>query len=401
MICGRLVQKNGSYWTILNITGTTRCFIKNSENFLHLIKLGDLIAVTNEIPVVLTKNFHLNRSDFRIQKILDPRRQKALKIRSQIEQGIRSYFQSLGFLETRTPLLVPSPGMEPHIKPFKIAESSFFLPTSPEFAMKRLLVAGLEKIFQICPAFRDEPHSLTHSPEFTMLEWYRAYADETHIMQDTESMIESLAKQLLGGRSEIKFQGQEISVTPPWPRLRIRDLFLKEVGIDLAQMKNSTLLAHECRRLGIPASASEEWNDLYFKIWLNLIEPHLPKNQAVFVTRYPASQAALSCIDADPDGSLWSRRFEVYIGGLEIANAFQELTDPVEQRKRFEEDMKLREKTYGEDFPVTPLDEDFLDALTEGMPPSSGIALGVDRLIMLFADEPDIQYTHWLNISGS
>ena len=126
-----------------------------------------------------------------------------------------------------------------------------------------------------------------------------------------------------------------------------------------------------------------QWDDLYFKIWLNLIEPRLPADRAVFVTRYPASQAALSVIDTDPDGSRWAERFEVYAGGLELGNAFEELTDPGEQRRRFIEDMELRSEVYGNDFPVNPLDEEFLDALAEGMPPSGGIAMGVDWLVML------------------
>jgi lysyl-tRNA synthetase class 2 len=143
-------------------------------------------------------------------------------------------------------------------------------------------------------------------------------------------------------------------------------------------------------------SPEDTWDDLYFRIWLNLIEPRLPKDQAVFVTRYPASQAALAKTDQDVDGSWWAKRFEVYAGGIELGNAFEELTDPKEQRRRFLHDMDLREKIYGADFPKTPLDEEFLEALEEGLPPSGGIAMGVDRMIMLFADESDIDYTLWL-----
>ena len=131
--------------------------------------------------------------------------------------------------------------------------------------------------------------------------------------------------------------------------------------------------------------------------WSNyFIENNLPKDQAVFVYRYPPSQSALSVIDKDSDGSSWARRFEPYAGGLELGNAFEELTDPIEQRKRFVEDMALREKIYGPSFPKNPIDEDFMDALNEGMPPSGGIAVGVDRLVMLFADQNDIDKTLWL-----
>ena len=326
-----------------------------------------------------------------------------MTIRNQVETGIRQFFLSRGFLETRTPLLVPCPGMETHIRPFRVMSTlnlldpkeEVFLPTSPEFAMKRLLVGGLEKIFQMSTAFRDEPRSITHRPEFTMLEWYRAHTGYEDIMKDTEELFEYLALQIQGKPSFV-FQGQEISVKTPWPRFQVRDLFQDIVGVDLVRHSERDSLAGECQRLGIQPNPDENWDDLYFKIWLNLIEPKLPANQACLITRYPSSQAALSVVDSDPDGSLWAKRFEAYAGGIELGNAFEELTDPVEQRQRFIDDMELREQVYGPSFPKNPLDEGFLEALEEGMPPSGGIAVGVDRLVMLFADEPDIDYTLWI-----
>jgi lysyl-tRNA synthetase class 2 len=261
--------------------------------------------------------------------------------------------------------------------------------------MKRLLAGGLERIFQICPAFRDEPEATTHRPEFTMLEWYRAHAGYEDIMRDTEELIERLARKI-HGRPEIRYQGRTISVATPWPRLRVRDLFAEHAGVDLVRASTPESLAAECRRLGLQSSPDDTWDDLYFRIWLNLIEPRLPQDRAVLVTRYPASQAALAVVDADADGSRWAKRFEAYAGGLELGNAFEELTDPAEQRRRFIEDMELRERIYGPGFPKNPLDEEFLQALTEGMPPAGGIAVGVDRLVMLLADEPDIDFTFWL-----
>jgi lysyl-tRNA synthetase class 2 len=318
-----------------------------------------------------------------------------MAVRTKVEKRIRAFFESRGFLETRTPLLVPCPGMEPHIRPVSTSRGAY-LPTSPEFAMKRLLVGGLEKIFQICPAFRDEPHSPHHSPEFTILEWYRAHAGYQEVMKDTEELVAELAHSIRG-RSTLLFQGREIDVTPPWPRLKVRDLFL-EKGVDLKKIRDASAMRAECIRLGIDPGdgAPKSWDDYSFLIWLNLIEPELPKNRAVFVTHYPPSQAALAVIEKDAEGNPWARRFEAYAGGLELCNAFEELTDPVEQRRRFEEDMDLREKIYGSSFPRTPLDEGFLGALQEGMPPSGGNALGVDRLVMLLADEPDLDYTLWL-----
>jgi lysyl-tRNA synthetase class 2 len=363
-------------------------------------KIGDIIRVRNENtqnPIErLTETQRPGELSW-MERVLDPRRIHAVRVRSEVERGIRDFFAERGFIETRTPLLVPCPGMEIHIRPFEL-NTGAFLPTSPEFAMKRLLVGGLEKIFQICPAYRYEPNSTTHHPEFTMLEWYRAYDNVASIQADTEFLVEALALRI-HGRPEIRFGEQVISVKAPWPRLRVRDLF-REIGVDLVASNTAEALAQECRRLGVvPADAlleNDTWDDLYFRIWLNRIEPNLPADRAVFVERYPPSQAALAVLDRDSDGSIWAKRFEFYIGGLELGNAFEELTDAKEQRARFERDMRERETLYGSAFPASPIDEEFLGALEEGMPPSGGIAVGVDRLVMLLANEPDIEKTLWL-----
>lgn len=365
-------------------------------------RLGDWLEIEGERIQVLTAG--RSRELSLTRRIHDPRRRHALRVRAETESGIREFFSKRGFQEVRTPLLVPCPGMEPHIRPMRVtgtpARGERFLPTSPEFAMKKLLVGGLERIFQLCPAFRDEPPSSTHHPEFTMLEWYRAFAGYEDIQRDTEELVASLALRLHGREEIPRPGGAPIRVRPPWPRLRVRDLFAEHAGVDLVRSSTTEALGEDCRRLelavGAPRGRHETWDDLFFKIWLDVVEPRLPSDVAVFVTRYPASQAALAVIDADPDGSCWARRFEAFAGGLELANAFEELTDPVEQRRRFEKDMALRARTYGPEFPPTPLDEEFLAALEEGMPPSGGIALGVDRLVMLLAGESEIDYSLWL-----
>lgn len=358
------------------------------------VQVGDIVSVVDGEVRLLTKNRSPAQSLSFMNRVLDPRRVKATRVRTQVESGIRRFFEGSGFLETRTPMLVRSPGMEVHIRPYKL-ETGEYIPTSPEFAMKRLLAGGLEKIFQICPAFRYEPFSPHHSPEFTILEWYRAYAGYLEIMEDMEKLVESLALNFFG-TPEIPFQGKKISVKTPWPRLRVRDLFREKAGIDLVLAAELPAMRKEIERLGLKWNDADTWDDLYFKVWLDFIEPKLPFDQAVFVTHYPASQSALAVIETDKDGSRWARRFEPYAGGMELGNAFEELTDPVEQRHRFVEDMKARVQCYGESFPPNPIDEDFLRALEEGMPPSGGIAVGVDRLVMLFADEPDIDKTLWL-----
>jgi lysyl-tRNA synthetase class 2 len=391
MLNGRCirVERSGKIW-IQNEAGTHAAEVRGAP----LPEPGDIVSVEGGRARVLTPNRSPSRSARWMSRALDPRRLKAIETRGRVESLIREFFRGQSFREVRTPLLVQCPGMETHIRPFRL-ESGAFLPTSPEFAMKKLLVGGLERIFQISSAFRAEPGSPIHSPEFTMLEWYRAYAGYEDIMRDTETLFAYVARELFG-RESFAWQGREISVAPPWPRLRVRDLFTELVGVDLVAAASVEKLRAECTRLGLQSDGKDTWDDLYFRIWLNHIEPKLPADRAVFVTRYPASQAALSVKDRDPDGSLWAKRFEAYAGGIELANAFEELTDPAEQRRRFEEDMELRARLYGPSFPKNPLDEDFLQALDEGLPPSGGIALGVDRMVMLFADEPEIDRTLWL-----
>lgn len=396
LLQGRLVSISGKQVQIQTQAGPLSTLVSNP----HAASLGDLVKIHDNTLFLLTPNRHPKKSVRLMHQILDPRRIQNLQIRAKIEKIIFHFFEHQDFTPVRTPTLVPCPGMEPHIRPFKISNHSF-LPTSPEFAMKRLLVGGLEKIFQLCSAFRDEPYSNTHLPEFTLLEWYRAYSGYEKIMADTESLIETIALQL-NQKPVIQYQSQTISVKTPWPRLAIKDLFKDHAGIVLSKTLTHEQLQKECARLGLTSQnvhtgSQQTWDDLYFQIWFNVIEPNLPKDRAVFVYQYPASQAALATLEKDSEGNDWARRFEAYAGGLELCNAFEELTDPTEQRRRFVEDMNLRERIYGPSFPKNPIDEDFLSALEEGMPPSGGNALGVDRLVMLFANETDIRYTTWLS----
>lgn len=321
----------------------------------------------------------------RQRRTLDARRLRAMDVRARVEEGIRGFFRGRGFREVHTPALVPSPGMEPHIKPFAVGDAGF-LHTSPELAMKRLLAGGLEKIFQLCPVFRDEPDAPAHRREFTMLEWYRAWAGMAEIMVDTEELVARLAV-AIHGKPETP-GGVDVSL--PWPRFTVRELFLEHTGVDLGRDDLRTA----CARHGLHVDAGDGWDELMLRLWLARVEPALPAKRAVFVTRYPASQAALAVIDEDPDGTRWARRFEVYAGGHELANAFEELTDPVEQRRRFTADLELRAQAHP-DWPASPMPEAFLAALEDGMPPSGGIALGVDRLAMLLAGEDDITWVTW------
>ncbi|MEK6706992.1 MAG: EF-P lysine aminoacylase EpmA [Candidatus Poribacteria bacterium] len=395
-IRGRCIAISGLSIQVRNEKGTSTVSVSRTPKNKAAL-LGSIIEIQNGTCRILTPNRSHRKSIKWMEHILNKRRMHATGVRSEIENTIRNFFSMQKFQEVHTPLLVPCPGMEPHIKPFKVhgGPREFYLPTSPEFAMKRLLVGGLEKIFQICPSFRDEVRSKTHLPEFTMLEWYRAYAGYEKLMDDVEELFRLIAKDTYG-KSIIKYGSNSISLSAPWPRLSVRQLFMEHAGIDLVKCDNRDKLANECKQHNLRTNHDEDWDDIFFKIWLNIIEPKLPQDKAVFIYRYPPSQAALSALDTDPDGSIWAKRFEVFIGGMELGNAFEELTDPIEQRMRFKRDMQRRKELYGAYFPETPIDEEFLHALEEGLPPCSGIAIGLDRMVMLFANEPEIEYTKWV-----
>ena len=345
---GRILDLTDETLTLRNREGVHR--VPAPAGKTSAAKRGDWVELTSDGLRVLTPNRRSDCATPWTDHVLDPRRLRGIESRSRVEAGIRAFFRSRAFLETRTPLVVPCPGMETDIRPFEVRswaedggiKGPRFLPTSPEFAMKRLLVGGLERIFQIAPAFRDEPHSTTHVPEFTLLEWYRAHAGYEDIMRDTEELFEALALELFG-KPEIRFQGRTISVKTPWPRLRVRDLFQREAGVDLVACAERAALARECARLRISTQAEDTWNDLYFRIWLNVVEPRLPADRRSSSRAIRPRRARSPSSIADPDGSRWARRFELYAGGIELGNAFEELTDPVEQRERFVRDMEARD----------------------------------------------------------
>ncbi|MBC7395912.1 MAG: EF-P lysine aminoacylase GenX [Bdellovibrionales bacterium] len=311
--------------------------------------------------------------------------------RLKLEQKVREFFWHEGFLETRTPLLVCSPGMEPHLKPIELkttSGTSVFLPTSPEFAMKKLLAKGLNKIFQIAPCFRDEPHSPDHSPEFTLLEFYESNITMDALQARVENLFQMLAIEFKGS-ALVNFRGNSINLAGKWPSLQVNELFRTHANVDLRTHLSPESLAAVCKSHGLMAEASESWDDLYFKLWLNLIEPKMPKNRPVFVTHYPLSQSSLCNPVLDNSGFAWANRFELYVGNFELANAFDELRDAKIQRKNFEHDQKIRFDVYGDAYPTSPVDEELLRAI-EKMQPTCGIAIGLDRLAMLILEAENI-----------
>lgn len=265
--------------------------------------------------------------------------------------------------------------------------------------MKKLLVAGMEKIFQIAQVYRNKERSDTHHPEFSMLEWYRAGATYTELMDDCERLLRA-CKAAAGPDPFFTWKGEKADSRPAFERISVQDAFLRYAETDLlATIDNPSLpspgkLRDECRRLGISTATDDTWEDLFFRIFLERIEHRLGVGVPTILYDYPISMAALSRPRADAPHL--AERFELYVCGLELANAFGELTDPVVQRRRFEADMDKKEKLYGERYPI---DEDFLMALEEGMPASAGIALGVDRLVMLATGATKIDDVLWVPVA--
>ncbi len=330
-------------------------------------------------------------------------RRANLEKRGVILSALRSFFTAEGFVEVETPCLQISPGLEPHLRAFATTledatggpSRPLYLHTSPEFAMKKLLAAGVERPFQLARVFRNGERSPTHHPEFTMLEWYRAHAPLERMMDDTEALVRAAARAV--GSPLLRRGAVVCDPFAPWQRLSVAEAFFTYCDMDILAtapdpwQPEVALLAREAQRVGISVSATDRWDDLFFKLVLDRIEPHLGNGVPTFLHAYPVSMAALA--RPSPDDPRVAERFEAYACGVELCNAFGELTDPVEQRRRFQDDMDLKEQLYGERY---PLDEGFLAALgSDSMPPSSGNALGVDRLVMLLTGAASLEEVLW------
>ena len=327
--------------------------------------------------------------------------------RTLIIKEIRSFFEKEGFTEVETPALQVCPGMEVHLKafettfhePFEGKARTFYLHTSPELTMKKLLVAGEKKIFQMSHAFRNEERGQTHTPEFLMLEWYRVGTTYEQMMTDTESLIHQAAQKL--GIKTVYFNGMEADISKPFKRLSVTEAFRNYADINLEKVlppesslePDPSLLKKEAEKAGISCSQSDRFEDIFFRIMLDKIEPFLGQGQGTILYDYPTCLGALA--RKKPTDERFAERFEAYVCGVELCNAFSELTDPAEQEARFKYDQQMKQKIYGETYPI---DEDFLDALKEGMPACSGNALGVDRLVMLLTGAGKIDDILWAQL---
>jgi elongation factor P--(R)-beta-lysine ligase len=323
-------------------------------------------------------------------------RRAALEARARIAASIRRFFTERGFAEVETPALQVSPGLEPHLVAFTTeliepgeGRAVRHLHTSPEFAMKKLLVAGVPRLFQLARVFRNGERSRLHHPEFTMLEWYRAGASYRDLMADCEALLTGVAPRYT-------WEGREADPSAPWSHVSVAEAFERWAGIDLLATApeprdpSLPLLADAARPIGIAPHEGDAWEDLFFRIFLERIEPHLGIGVPTVLYDYPISMAALA--RPKPGDPRLAERFELYVCGVELANAFGELTDAAEQRRRFARDRAAKEARYGFSYPI---DEAFLAALAYGMPASAGIALGFDRLVMLAVGASRIEDVLW------
>jgi len=319
--------------------------------------------------------------------------------RGRIRRAICDWFEAQGFVEVETAALQVSPGNETHLHAFATElvgpggeRRPLHLHTSPEFACKKLLAAGEERIFTFAQVFRNRERGALHHPVFTMLEWYRASAPYETLMEDCANLLAIAAR--AAGTAAFNWRGRSIDALAPPDRLTVAEAFVRVAGIDLSATvggpePDREALARAAVAAGIKVAADDTWGDIFSRILVARVEPGLGQGRATLLTEYPARLAALA--RPKPGDPRVAERFELYACGVELANAFGELTDPAEQYRRLEAEMAERQRRYGERYPI---DEDFLAALAH-MPPAAGAALGFDRLVMLATGATHIEQVVW------
>jgi lysyl-tRNA synthetase class 2 len=308
-------------------------------------------------------------------------------MRSRMVSAIRRFMEDRGFIEVETPVLVPVAAgamAKPFVTHNNSLDRDLYLRIATELYLKRLVVGGLEKVYEIGRVFRNEGVDYYHNPEYTMMESYETYADYTDVMRMVEDLVHAVVQDVLG-TAVVEFDGEPIDFTPPWPRLSLRDEVQKHSGVDFLEHPDIESLRTEMMAAGVDVSQQESWGGLLDKLISAKVEPNL--TQPTFLVDYPVEMSPLA--KKKKDDPRLVERFEGFVGGIELCNAFTELNDPVDQRRRFEEQESLRAQFEEED--MDRLDEDFLVAIEHGMPPTGGLGIGIDRLAMLFSGHRTIR----------
>jgi len=423
-IAGRVVAARhfgkAAFLVIADRTGRLQAYLKQDKiteeeylRFREATDFGDIVWVEGPLFITRTGELTVQAERFRVlTKSLRPLPEKwhglsdvetryrqryvdlivndgvreVFRRRSQIISFLRNFLASRDFLEVETPMMQPVAGgaaARPFITHHNALDMDLFLRIAPELYLKRLLVGGIERVFEINRNFRNEGISTQHNPEFTMLEFYQAYATYEDFMSLTEEMLSSLALSLFG-KTAVNVQGQTVDFAPPWERVTVAGAVARYGNAPEERLADPGFLREMALGLGLPVKEDATAGALLVSIYEEVAEPKI--GGPVFVTEYPIEVSPLS--RANDSRPHVVDRFELIVGGREIANAFSELTDPLEQRRRFEEQRKARERGDEE---AHAMDEDFLRALEYGMPPAAGEGIGIDRLVMIFTDSPSIR----------
>lgn len=423
VIAGRIMTKRvmgrASFAHILDSEGQIQIFVQINElgkeayEDFKAMDIGDIIGVkgdvfrtkkgeisvrAKEITLLakslqpLPEKWHgLKDTDLRYRQrhvdlIVNPDVKKTFIIRSKVIQQIRNYLDARGFIEVDTPILHNTAGgaaARPFITHHNTLDIDMYLRIATELHLKRLIVGGFDKVYEMGRIFRNEGMSIKHNPEFTSIELYQAYADYEDMMDLTEDMIATVAKEVLG-TTQIEYQGQPIDLTPPWKRMTMIDAVKEYTGIDFNSFTEDEEAARALREIGIDLDKPVTWGEALNIAFEERVEDKLI--QPTFIINYPVEISPLAKrMNEDPR---LTYRFELFITGRELANAFSELNDPIDQKERFMEQAKQR---AAGDEEAHMMDEDFVNALEIGMPPTGGLGIGIDRLIMLLTDSYSIR----------
>ncbi|WP_054695025.1 lysine--tRNA ligase [Syntrophomonas palmitatica] len=372
---------------ILGITGQV-FRTQKGEISIHVKDITYLSKSLNPLPEKWhgLKDVEMRYRQRYVDLIVNPQVKDVFVKRSRIVKEIRNYLDERGFLEVETPMMQPIPGgaaARPFITHHNALDMDLYLRIAPELYLKRLIVGGLEQVYEINRNFRNEGISTRHNPEFTMLELYQAYADFTDMMSLTEALISHVA-QKVNGSLQVQFEDQVIDFSPPWQRVSMLDAIEKHTGLDFTKINTDEEAREAARGLKMEVGKNDSRGELINAVFEEFVEEKLV--QPTFVYGHPVEISPLAKRNAE--NPAFTDRFELFIMQREIANAFSELNDPIDQKGRF---MKQAEKRAGGDAEAHMMDEDYINALEYGMPPAGGLGIGIDRLVMLITGSPSIR----------
>lgn len=423
VVAGRLMAKRihgkASFGNLEDITGQIQIYVRKNDigdddyEFFLRSDIGDILGIEGtvfrtrrgEVSIAVKKLQMLAKSlrplpekwhglkdvDQRYRQryldlIVNPEVKKLFVLRSHIIRRLRQLLDEKNFLEVETPMMQTVAGgatARPFITHHNALDIDLYLRIAPELFLKRLLVGGFEKVYEINRNFRNEGISTKHNPEFTMLELYQAYADYQDMMELAEELVSRVAQEVLG-TMVISYQGETIDLTPPWKRLSMLEAIKKYIGIDLSKARTDAEAREMVRQLDLTLDSKASKGSVIFEVFDALVEPQLV--QPTFITHYPIEVSPLAKRNAeDPN---YTDRFEFFIAGREIGNAFSELNDPIDQQERF---LKQVEQRVTGDQEAHMMDEDYIEALEYGMAPAGGMGIGIDRLVMLLTDSASIR----------